>query len=692
MCITKLAISTAVCVTSFLTPNNFSNELRIQTSPSHHEQSDQEVHTAVISQALIITPPSSATPVFLQTTGFTEAWTHLNKSVTATIAIIDTGVDFNHPKLKPYLLQGMNLFDKLKLPQDDNGHGTAVAGVIAAVANASGEAPGQTQWKGKLLPVKALDQNGVGDESKLTQGIRYAVDQEADIIVLSLGLRRDAPGLREAVNYAESKGVMLVAASGNDAAIFGAKAAVQYPAAYPSVLAVAGSDGTNPISQSTSGPENDISAAWRVQTLAIGGGTIETEGTSMGAPQVAAAAAMLLSVHPDWKPLRLRETLRRSAQSIGETVWDKRIGYGFLAVNKALQADQQVDWREPNDNMTLSSVFPVGKEVSGTWGSISDKDWYTIVIPYDGVFTLMGDGINVSLHSNEDIIQPLIKPTPNTGSLGKWAVKKGRYWIEAASNESLTTTKVHRLVAQFMMSPDSREPNDNAATALTLPTRSQNWTGSFHQRSDEDWFAVTIPKAGSLRLSVTTDTTRIDPKLWIQPAGGKALTVDENGDGDNEQWSLKTAEAGKYYFRITNAVSTNPEAVIGTYAASLEYITEKEDAFEPNEGPLTSTPLSYDKVYYGLMNSNKDQDWYRFTLTKKQKVKVSLGMGSLSSATQVELRNKKLQTLKKWNTKFDQKALFGEITLLPGVYYVTVTSNKAIKNQGYGIRVKYIDS
>jgi len=129
----------------------------------------------------------------------------MNMDVTATIAIVDTGVDFNNPDLKPYLLEGKNIVNERKSAQDDNGHGTAVAGIIASVAKAGETSSGLGRWKGRILPVKALDASGSGNEEKLTQGIRYAVNQGADIIVLSLGLRRDAIGLREAVALAESK-------------------------------------------------------------------------------------------------------------------------------------------------------------------------------------------------------------------------------------------------------------------------------------------------------------------------------------------------------------------------------------------------------------------------------------------------------------------------------------------------------
>ncbi|WP_182303081.1 S8 family serine peptidase [Cohnella cholangitidis] len=652
-----------------------------------------EKKSPVIAQAiqpspskLVVPLAAPPTPAFLKAIGIPEAWAYLSRDVTSTIAIVDTGVDFNHPDLKPYLLEGKNLVNGRKTAQDDNGHGTAVAGIIAAVAKAGELSPGLGRWKGSLLPIKALDQFGSGNEEKLTEGIRYAVDQGADIIVLSLGLRRDAPGLREAVAYAEEKGVLLVAASGNDAAVFGAKAAVQYPAAYSTVLAVAGSEGTEPTDQSTSGPENDVSAMWRVQTLTINGGGIEMEGTSMGAPQVAATAAMLKAVHPEWTPLRLRETLRRTAQHSGTEIWNPSMGYGLVSAIRALQADSTIDWREPNNTKAQASEFPLGKEVTGNWKNGSDTDWYTFEAPYSGLYDVEGDGVRLSLYDEQGTVEPRRAVADETMS---WTLNKGRYWLQVSSSASaFQSTNGYRLESAFSMNPDAREPNNSAAAASTLPSRSQKWTGTFHTRGDVDWFVVKLPKPGMIKLSITPDTTRIDPQIKIQSSRGTEIIVDERGDGGNEQWTMSDAKAGTYYIRISNAVSSNPMAVIGTYTASLEYITEKEDLYEPNENPLTSTPLSPDKVYNGLIHTTKDQDWYRFTLTKKQKVKLSIGNIPDTMAIRVELRNKKLQSLEKWSNGEGQKSLLGEKELLPGTYYVKVTADKYNRNQYYGLQLR----
>lgn len=629
------------------------------------------------------------TATFLRDAGFTAAWSTLTNDVISTIAVIDTGVDLNNPDLKSFLLPGKNFVNANRRPQDDNGHGTAVAGIIAAVAEAS-EAYGKAKWKGRILPIKALDQNGSGDEDKLTEAIRYAVAQGADIIVMSLGLRRDAPKLREAVDDAESKGVLLVAASGNDAATLGSKAAVQYPAAYASVLAVSGSEGIHPIAQSTSGTEIDLSASWTVDTLAIGGGRATMVGSSMGAPQVAAAAAMLQAMHPEWKPIQLRERLRGAALRPESGDWNASIGYGFLAVDDAVRPRTSLDWREPNDTRAKAVVFPLGKEVAGAWSSPSDVDWYTVHIPHNGTLAIRKESAKLSLYAGKSSAE---LPPNDSGSIveARWQLPKGDYWLKV-SKKSDTASKMefpaYRLTSSFSMGADAREPNDSATTASTLPSRSQQWTGTFHKRSDDDWTTINLPKDGELTLSASTDTTRIDLSLMIQPAGGAKTFVDERGDGGSEQLVLKQAKAGKYYIRVANAVSANPEPVIGTYTVALEYITQYEDPYEPNDSPVTATPLVAGDRYEGLIASQKDVDWYRFTLSERSRIKVSLSGIADGAIGTVALRDRKQQTLNTWRNPNDASGLSGERVLETGTYYVSVNADFADRNRAYRLLIE----
>ncbi|MFC5531060.1 S8 family serine peptidase [Cohnella yongneupensis] len=671
-----LSVIAVCCAAMLIMPTGIARERSISIG---------EVRSSSLVEVQALEAASATgTAAFLKDSGFIEAWSAISADVTTTIAVVDTGVDFNHPGLKPFLLPGKNLVNTNRQPQDDNGHGTAVAGIIAAVASA-GEASGKVKWKGRILPIKALDQNGSGDESKLTQAINYAVAQGADIIVLSLGLRRDAPKLREAVAEAESKGVLLVAASGNDAATLGSKAAVQYPAAYASVLAVSGSEVLKPVSQSTSGPEIDLSASWSVDTLAIGGGRATMVGSSMGAPQVAAAAAMLMAAHPDWKPVQVREALRGAALKSGSADWNANIGYGFLSANNAVRMVSVADWREPNDARDQASTFPLGKEVAGAWSSQSDVDWYTIDIPYGGTLTISKDTAQFSLFGGNPSSVELDQSDDATPGVVQWLVPKGRYWLKVskAASGKIGLYPGYRLTSGFEMNADAREPNDSATTAFTLPPRTQQWTGTFHQRNDEDWTTVNVPKDGELALSATTDTARIDLALMIQPAGGAMTIVDERGDGGSEQLIIKQAKAGKYYIRITNAVSANPEPVIGTYTASLEYITQYEDPYEPNNSPVTATPLSYGERYEGLVNPDDDVDWYRFTLSERKKIQLSFGGIADGTVVTVALRDRKQQTLNTWRNAKDNDSLAGERVLEPGTYYMSIEADRAEPNQAY---------
>ncbi|UUZ82595.1 S8 family serine peptidase [Paenibacillus sp. P26] len=216
-----------------------------------------------------------------------EAWDTAQENRDMVIAIVDTGIDLNHPDLKANLVPGVNLVNPKPPPQDDNGHGTNVAGIIAAVGGNDRGVAGML-WKAKLMPVKALESDGSGGEQKLGEGIRYAVDHGAKIVVLSLGLNKYSSYMSDIVRYAEERDVLLVVATGNEGN------RVKYPAAYPTVLAVGGvdSDGTVDV-RSNTGPEIDVVAPWDVFTTAKGGDYEYKDGTSMAAPQVAARCALL---------------------------------------------------------------------------------------------------------------------------------------------------------------------------------------------------------------------------------------------------------------------------------------------------------------------------------------------------------------------------------------------------------------
>lgn len=164
-----------------------------------------------------------------------DAWGITTGNTGVKIAVVDTGIDSAHPDL-PTLAQGVNFVTKGVPPEDDNGHGTHVAGTIGALTdNATGVAG--LNWAISLMPVKVLDASGSGTYSAVANGITWAADNGAKVINLSLGGNVPSKTLERAVKYAWSKGAVLACAAGNSGTT-----QKLYPAAYTDCIAVAASD------------------------------------------------------------------------------------------------------------------------------------------------------------------------------------------------------------------------------------------------------------------------------------------------------------------------------------------------------------------------------------------------------------------------------------------------------------------
>ncbi|MDG0811776.1 S8 family serine peptidase [Cohnella rhizosphaerae] len=589
--------------------------------------------------------------------------------------------------------------DEAKPPQDDNGHGTAVAGVIVAAAEAAKSANAEAAWKMKLMPIKALDEKGEGDEAHLSGGIRYAIEHGADIVVLSLGLRRDAPGMRSVIELAEAKGVLLVAATGNDAADFGQHAAVQYPAAYPTVIAVAGAEDGQGQINSTGGPEVDLSASWQVDTLALGGGRLAMEGTSMAAPQVAAAVAMLRAAHPDWKPAFLRETLRRTAKDLGAKGRDDATGYGLVRADRALSAAFAADWREPNGAQQSASPFPPGTEVYSAWSGRLDTDWYAVDAHEDGMlsvrmqtnlFDIGPAAVKLSLY-RPGALSPIAADGAGGGANATWKVSKGRYYLRA-DGSSRASPLPYRLTSGFRMLPDRTEPGSTQAAAYAIEPRTQTWSGTFDREDDKDWTTVKLPQAGTLKVTVETDTTRIDPAITLQRDGQAEVRTDTNGDGLPETATLKNAPAGRYYIGVSNAAAEGAPPVTGTYTVRLEYITTYADMGEPNDGPLTSAALvpGTAGILKGLIASKDDADWFRFKAAGGRYEWKLDGIPE-GSTFKLTVYSKELKLLGQWSSKARGASLNVPQKLAAGTYYARITADRADRSAYYRFGVMNAD-
>jgi len=278
-----------------------------------------------------------------------SAWNTTIGDPSVLVAVIDTGIDWNHPDLAAnYVALGNDWVNDDPDPMDDEGHGTHCAGIIAAVINNSIGVAGLAQVR--IMAEKGLDQYGQGYEDDLANAIIHAVDQGADILSNSWGGYGESALIHDAVKYAYDSGVLVVAAAGNEAT-----SSKVYPAAFPEVIAVSATDEYDNPAYFTNFGE------W-VELAAPGVGIYSTywddtyrsmSGTSMSTPHVSGVAALIWSQFPNVTRDWVRAQLRYSADDLGDPGFDDYYGYGRINARKAVEQappDHDLlifDWERP---------------------------------------------------------------------------------------------------------------------------------------------------------------------------------------------------------------------------------------------------------------------------------------------------------------------------------------------------------
>jgi flagellar hook assembly protein FlgD len=273
--------------------------------------------------------PSYSKQWYLKKIQMPKAWDTTKGASNITVAVIDAGVQTNHPELKGKIVSPYDVTTGRTSVSTDN-HGTHVAGVIAATINKtgiSGIAPNV-----KIMPVDVFNGDGANIYD-VAEGIMYAVDHKADILNLSLGSYYYSYPLEYAVRYAQSKGVVVVAAAGNDDT-----SEYTYPAALPSVLGVSATDSQDRITQfSNYGDHIDFAApGMDIYSTVSGSKYANMSGTSMASPIVSGVSALILSKNPFLSPSQVGNILIKSSTDLGNKGWDYLYGYGRVDAYKAL--------------------------------------------------------------------------------------------------------------------------------------------------------------------------------------------------------------------------------------------------------------------------------------------------------------------------------------------------------------------
>jgi subtilisin family serine protease len=241
-----------------------------------------------------------------------------------TVATLDTGVNANHPAIKDQLVPGYNALTGSPDATDDNGHGTFVAGVISQVAPDA-----------SIMPVKVLNNLGQGTVADASEGIFWAVNHNARVINMSLGLYTNSILLQLSINYAQLHGDLVVASAGNSGT-----ASKRYPAAYPGVIGVAATDSNNlKASFSNYGNNARVSAPGvHIYSAYYTGGYAYGDGTSFAAPQVAALAAQVWANTPNSPPTTVSSRILGNANSLAasDPTYGNKLGAGLIDNFKAV--------------------------------------------------------------------------------------------------------------------------------------------------------------------------------------------------------------------------------------------------------------------------------------------------------------------------------------------------------------------
>jgi thermitase len=289
-----------------------------------------------------------------------QAWTVTAGRTNTIVAVLDSGIDAAHPDLANRVLPGFNFVSGDTDTADDFGHGTAVAGVVVAAGNNNLGILGVSRGC-LVMPVKVVDATGYAYYSAVAQGIHYAVDNGARVINISIAGNDASLTLQEAVDYAGTNNVLVVAAAGNNG-----NNLPQYPAACSGVLAVSATETNDTLAPFSSfgsfialaAPGDNI---WTTQASASNPYGA-WRGTSFSSPIVAGTAALALSVNPLLSNTQLVALLEQNADDVGAPGFDQSFGYGRVNAARAVTAAAAVRSKPP--------APPQFVQVTVGWGAV----------------------------------------------------------------------------------------------------------------------------------------------------------------------------------------------------------------------------------------------------------------------------------------------------------------------------------
>ena len=535
------------------------------------------------------------------------AWDVVRGSAAITVAIIDTGIDGSHPDLAGAIVPGTTFVSSPSsgctpgTTFDDNGHGTHVAGIVGANGN-NGQGIAGVAFGVRILPVKALDCQGTGLLSDVASAITWAADQGARVINVSLGSDADSTILHNAILYAVSRNVLVVAAAGNCGdptrtypnASCPSLNVAEFPGAYPEVLAVGATDTNDAHAAfSNTGAYVGISAPGVTilstvptypTTLSRSSGLMNYaafRGTSQASPLVAGVAALVLSREPGLSVAQLTDRLKSTADDLGATGTDPVFGAGRVNALRAVNASATATYGATYDVSAVPSRVTAGTAFAATIGvtNRSSFAWSAggtnpVRLAYHwsdlGGNTVVWDGqrsalpADVAIGASATVRATITPPTvPGTYFLRIDLVREGITWF---SGQGVPTANITASV-------------NNGLGATYAPAAGAASTFTFGPNA----YSVTVTNSGTRTWSAFGATPVHLSYHWLTTAGTTVVW-------DGARASLPSDIAAGQSAVIALPVTAPSDA--GAYLLRLDLVEEGVAWFSGQGVPTRDVPIS----------------------------------------------------------------------------------------------------
>ncbi len=483
------------------------------------------------------------------------------------VAVFDTGIDTGNSDLN--VVGGVSFVEGVDSYTDDNGHGTAMAGILSSIKNDKGYIGVAPEIN--LYSVKVLNLNGEGKYSNVIKGIQWAIDNNIKIIAMSFGGTQYSAILKDAINEAVKNNILVIAASGNDGST-----EIDYPARYSDVVCVGAVDEKNKVASfSNRGDAMDLVAPGvGVETNYINNSSISIDGTSAAVPHVAGIAAQLWSIKKEMTNEQVKALLYKSTQQLGDR---STFGWGLVNSEIALEninTDLQItaeyeflDEKEVEDVGEDGEVVTSSEIISGNGQLIQPKGSATIVIAYDRYHSecnfVTKSSSGTTLRTDKKSVDGNVQHTLYTYYTCPSGVMNtpGTYTIEA------WCTDTPQFKDTFTIYVDTPTPSDDHANSIESATyiSINTWvSGNIETSGDVDYFRFTASNIGTYTIQTSGST---DTYGYLYDQNKVQIAYNDDGDASNFLISTNNQIAGQTYYVMVRHFNTGT----GSYKLGVTY-------------------------------------------------------------------------------------------------------------------------